>query len=77
MTTHKQVALALATENGMEREMADDVDLQLHYEQLAYIVQPLLERVWQEGADSAFFDPETRGQVDHPENPYKVGQDES
>ena len=28
---------------------------------------------WQQGADSAFYEPEIRGYVDYPENPYAGG----
>lgn len=27
-------------------------------------------RVWREGAESAYYNPEIRGMVDYPENPY-------
>ena len=35
------------------------------------LIRAIKSQVWEEGAESAFYEPEIRGQVDYPDNPYE------
>ena len=35
------------------------------------LIRAIKALAWEEGAESAFYEPEIRGQVDYPDNPYK------
>ena len=35
------------------------------------LIRVIKAQAWEEGAESAFYEPEIRGQVDYPNNPYE------
>ena len=35
------------------------------------LIRAIKAQAWEEGAESAFYEPEIRGQVDYPDNPYE------
>ena len=39
--------------------------------EMADMIRTAKAEAWREGAESAFFDPDIRGYVDYPNNPYK------
>ena len=52
---------ALAGDGSMEYDPAEFFDW----------LNTIKAQAWEEGAESAFYEPEIRGQVDYPDNPYE------
>ena len=50
---------------AMLRDAADALEAQTK------MIRTAKAEAWREGAESAFFDPDIRGYVDYPNNPYK------
>ena len=67
MTTTKGVLAAYVA------ALAGDGSMEYNSEQAEFFawLNRIRALAWEEGAESAFYEPEIRGQVDYPDNPYE------
>ena len=49
-------------------------DIEERYAEFDRWLNEIRAEAWQEGAESAFYDPEIRDLVDYPENPYRPNE---